>query len=404
MTNTNSPSSAYLRCRCVAFLDVLTVRLRRLLAAASVCILNPNWYNRSLFRNVAWYATTFIVGLLLVSAVPLVAQAQERRCSLCHGKKELRAKDSAGKERPLYVDEAAFHGSAHGKLSCVDCHLDALDLPHGKRLKKVNCGACHYRGRTFGQGPAIEYLLYRDSVHAKERQKGNMKAPDCASCHGAHDVLSRTDIHSRGYKLNIPEQMCGKCHQKELADWKASVHGPAAHKGDMNLPVCTNCHTEHGIRRAADPGSTVYATNIVEMCIKCHGDFGMMNQYGKKTEEAESYYESFHGVATKFGEKNIAHCASCHGYHLIKPRSDPASSINPVNVAATCGQPECHPGASANFGKGKVHVNPKSRDAGIIYWVALGFKWLTITVLVVLFIHIFLDFLRKLQEKRKKGS
>jgi len=42
--NTDSPSSVYLRCHCVAFLDVLTVRLRRLLATASVSILNANRY------------------------------------------------------------------------------------------------------------------------------------------------------------------------------------------------------------------------------------------------------------------------------------------------------------------------------------------------------------------------
>ena len=49
--NTNSASSVYLRCpyrmlryRCVALLDVLLVRLRGLLAAASVSILNANWY------------------------------------------------------------------------------------------------------------------------------------------------------------------------------------------------------------------------------------------------------------------------------------------------------------------------------------------------------------------------
>ena len=59
-------------------------------------------------------------------------------------------------------------------------------------------------------------------------------------------------------------------------------------------------------------------------------------------------------------------------------------TINPAHLAATCGQPKCHPGATANFGKGKVHVNPKSKDSGIIYWIALGFKWLTITVLIVL--------------------
>lgn len=345
-------------------------------------------------------------ALLAVALIlaPLLLFAQEQRCMTCHGKKDLQGRDGAGKTRSYYVDVEVHRSSAHGKLSCVDCHLDAMDLPHGKRLKQVNCGACHYRGRSFGQGPAIEYLLYRDSVHARERQKGNLKAPDCASCHGSHDVLLHQDIKSRGYKLNIPGQMCGKCHKKELSDWRTSVHGGTGSdgKGDTNFPVCTDCHSEHAIRRVKDPGSTVYATNIVEMCVKCHGNFSMMQSYGRKTEEVETYYESFHGVAAKFGEKQIAHCASCHGYHLITEAKNPASSINPVNLPGTCGQPKCHPGASANFAKGKVHVNPKSPESGIIYWVALGFKWLTITVLLVLFVHIFLDFLRKMQERRKR--
>jgi hypothetical protein len=348
--------------------------------------------------------TNFFIIIALSTFMPFLLFAQERRCLLCHGKKDFQAKDFAGKVRSLYVDDDVFQTSAHGKLSCVDCHLGAMELPHPRRLTQVDCGACHYRGRTFGQGVTIEYQLYRESVHAKERQKGNPRAPDCATCHGTHDILDRADIKSRGYKLNIPDQMCGKCHQKELTDWRASVHGGtgAAGKADLNLPVCTDCHSEHGIKRVTDPASTVYATNIVEMCIKCHGDFALMKQYGKKTEAVETYYESFHGVATKFGEKNIAHCASCHGYHRIRPRADPASSINPANLPQTCGQPNCHPGATANFAKGKVHVNPKSKESGIIYYVAFGFKWLTITVLVVLFIHIFLDFLRKMQERRRK--
>ena len=49
-------------------------------------------------------------------------------------------------------------GSAHGKLVCVDCHLDVIELPHSKRLKKVTALACHSKGKTFEQGPTIEYL------------------------------------------------------------------------------------------------------------------------------------------------------------------------------------------------------------------------------------------------------
>ncbi len=343
-----------------------------------------------------------LLPLCLFLLVPMVAGAQEQRCLICHGKRDLRGTDASGGARSVYVSEEALRGSAHGKLSCVDCHLDVTELPHGKRLKKVNCVVCHSKGTTFDKGPAIEYLVYRDSVHGREMQKGNPKAPDCATCHGSHDVLSHIDIRSRGYRLNIPDKMCGRCHGQALAAYRKSVHGRFSGKGDINPPICTDCHTEHGIRRTVDPFSTVYATNVVAMCVKCHGDFSVMKRYGKKTEEVETYYESFHGVATKFGEKNIAHCVSCHGYHEIKPRDDVTSSINPANLPRTCGQPKCHPGATSNFAKGNVHVNPKSRDSGIIFYVAFGFKWLTITVLLVLFVHIFLDFARKLQEKKKK--
>ncbi len=163
MTNANSHSSVYLRCRCVAVVGVRVVRLPRLLAAASVSTLTASWHKPrlttgtpaslpprrlGLCRNVAWYVFALLVSALFLSAIPFAAQAQERRCLLCHGKKDFRAKDQAGKERSLYVDEAIFRGSAHGKLSCVDCHLDTMELPHGKRLKQVNCGACHYRGRS----------------------------------------------------------------------------------------------------------------------------------------------------------------------------------------------------------------------------------------------------------------
>jgi len=89
--------------------------------------------------NLAWYIMAFAAIFL----IPLVAQAQEQRCLLCHGKKEFRAKDASGKERSLHVDETVFRNSAHGKLSCVDCHLDTMELPHGKRLRQVDCGACH---------------------------------------------------------------------------------------------------------------------------------------------------------------------------------------------------------------------------------------------------------------------
>ncbi|HDL78256.1 MAG TPA: hypothetical protein ENH09_01645 [Bacteroidetes bacterium] len=49
---------------------------------------------------------------------------------------------------------------------------------------------------------------------------------------------------------------------------------------------------------------------------------------------------------------------------------------------------------------GKVHVNPRQKSAGIIFYVSSFFKYLTITVLVALMLHIILDVNHKLREKR----
>jgi hypothetical protein len=75
--------------------------------------------------------------------------------------------------------------------------------------------------------------------------------------------------------------------------------------------------------------------------------------------------------------------------HDIRPPDDPLSMVNPKNVPATCGK--CHPGANPNFAVGKIHVDAKNKESGIIYWTATFFKWLTIGTMLALIAHIFLD-------------
>ena len=78
---------------------------------------------------------------ILFLSLPLAVFAQERRCLICHAKKDLSAKDASGKARSLYVSEGTLTGSAHGKLACVDCHLDALEIPHQKTAIITNLRA-----------------------------------------------------------------------------------------------------------------------------------------------------------------------------------------------------------------------------------------------------------------------
>lgn len=119
----------------------------------------------------------------------------------------------------------------------------------------------------------------------------------------------------------------------------------------------------------------------------------LTQKYGLASERFASFEDSYHGLASKEGSVQVANCASCHGYHDIKPSSDPTSSINKANLPATCGK--CHQGANENFTKGNVHLVISSAAQPILYWI--GMFYITLIVLVIggMFGHNFLDFVRK---------
>jgi predicted CXXCH cytochrome family protein len=90
-------------------------------------------------------------------------------------------------KRDLYVDERQFRASAHGTLSCTDCHVDITDIPHAQRPAKVSCTRCH-------QEIADDY--------AKEMQAtGGIR--DCTECHDPHAT--------RSCKNNVAQQPSGIC-------------------------------------------------------------------------------------------------------------------------------------------------------------------------------------------------
>ncbi|OGL46812.1 MAG: hypothetical protein A2149_05370 [Candidatus Schekmanbacteria bacterium RBG_16_38_11] len=319
--------------------------------------------------------------------------AELKKCTTCHGKPGFSKVLENGKILDLYIDEKILRNSVHGKKECTDCHVDITEIPHRGEIKAVNCSKqCHFIGNTSGAPQTDKYIEYKNSVHGKEFFAGNKKAPVCQDCHGTHNIFKPSNGLSQVSRHNLP-RTCAKCHLNIYIEYKESIHGVMFEKGNKDVPVCTNCHGEHNIRRPEDPLSTVSKGNTAFACSKCHSKVEIMKKYGIETEQVETFKESFHGVASEFGSKTVANCASCHGVHDIRPSTDPKSSINKANIPKTCGK--CHPGANINFAKGKIHVNPKVKEAGIIYYVSQGFKWLTILTMVGLVTHIFLDLYRR---------
>jgi predicted CXXCH cytochrome family protein len=399
------------------------------------------------------------IGLaaLLLSGSLALAQADDE-CLACHGDNTLKAGDG----RSLFVGAEALSLSAHGQagLGCIDCHADlkrVKDFPHAEKLKPVDCAACHekpaaevkasihspdrksqdrpvpscpdchgthdirakddfessvfpinlphtcekcHEGRVKTERGAEFIKAYEASVHFHALEKSGLTlSANCTDCHGSHGIRDVHDPASRVARGNIIHT-CGRCHVGIERDYLEGVHGKDYAKGIKDVPVCTDCHSEHNILSPQDLRSSVYATNVATVCARCHDDEILSRQYGFTTSRLKSYYSSFHGTASKFGETRVANCASCHGFHAIRPSLDPRSPINPANLARTCGQ--CHAGAGRNFGRGKIHVVSQKESNRGAHLVKTFYLILITVVISVALIFIAADFFHRLSLKWKK--
>ncbi len=325
--------------------------------------------------------------------------APVQRCEICHAKPDFKKVLENNQIQSLYVPPDSIAHSVHRLRECTDCHRDVTEIPHKKDLQRVDCTQCHYIGNLVGAPETEKYEQYRESVHGQAALAGNSKAPLCADCHGAHNVQVPHSEESPLNHRNVAYS-CGRCHVVAFADYRESIHGKLMIAGNPNTPTCTNCHGEHTIASPSQPSSSVFPANIPDTCGKCHAAERIANQYGLSLAPVPTYTESFHGIATAFGSKTAANCASCHGYHHILPPDDPQSTVYSANLPKTCGK--CHPEANANWARGKIHVDASKKEAGIIFYVASFFKWLTILTLTGLLINIALDFSRRIRGHKKK--
>ena len=91
-----------------------------------------------------------------------VAWSDNSLCFGCHQDESLKKQDARGKSISLFVSEAGFKNSVHGKLSCSDCHTHIKDDTHaegGKKAadKRVNCASLPREGRErISAGPSFQ--------------------------------------------------------------------------------------------------------------------------------------------------------------------------------------------------------------------------------------------------------
>jgi len=394
-------------------------------------------------------AICLLIGLVPVS-LPAETAAQDftnADCADCHT-------DSGGD--PVEVSDADLAGGVHADVSCLDCHTGIVDLPHDEELPPADCDQCHddvteiytQHGRavvgvsehiptcdachgthkifpisdknsevhplnlprTCGRCHEDQVLItelnikfkhpirvYENSVHGRATAGGIHTAATCNDCHStngsAHQILPPGNSRSTINHFNIPHT-CGRCHGAIEQDYWEGIHGELTARGEVDSPICTHCHGEHGILPTDDPRSPVSAYRLAEAtCTPCHESAALNEKYELPTGRLQSFLDSYHGLKSKAGDKTVANCASCHGAHRILPASDSTSSISPLNLARTCGG--CHPGISPDIASTPIHATATGLRTGWPRLVQIIYICLIVVVIGGMVLHWLIDLIRQ---------
>jgi hypothetical protein len=216
-----------------------------------------------------------------------------QNCQVCHGQSILQKPTAQGIQSFQVVGVEA---SAHGKLSCMSCHVDFkyYDGADATKLWEVNaglgCRACHQ-----GQVPGYEKQTqpfqkvvnqWETSIHAQKLFAGNLQSATCSSCHSGHDIQrldtadAKAAFHANAYKV------CARCHLDKYKSYDDYYHGAAYKKGAGDAPACWECHDSHLILPSSDKNSATSAENLPKTCggqaagHTCHkGSLGSENNF-----------------------------------------------------------------------------------------------------------------------------
>jgi len=277
---------------------------------------------------VAVAAATFVALCGAMPALSADAEIKNSDCLDCHSDKTLSKTNANGKEISLFVDEAKLAASVHKTNTCASCHADITSKHPDDEVpaKPAACAKCHERqsesygasvhGLAAAKGekgsatcsdchdghtilpptsPASPLHYSRlaetcggchdqeakdveESVHGKAVAAGRREAPTCTDCHSEHKI---TELKSSS-TLKISADVCSDCHASERLNTKynlpadrvktffESYHGLAAQYGSTLAANCASCHGVHKILPSTDPRSSIYKTNLVATCGKCH--------------------------------------------------------------------------------------------------------------------------------------
>ncbi len=315
-------------------------------------------------------------------------------CLRCHQQK-VHVKFQNGENLAVSVDPQLLAVSVHNKLSCSDCHYGFSSEDHPKRNFRTRRDMTIASAELCRRCHFDKYTKFQDSIHYVKLSQGNLEAPVCTDCHDSHA------ISAAGKERFVSASRCKRCHLEIFTVYAKSVHGGAMlNEHNKDVPICVDCHTTHDIK---SPHTVEYRERIPELCSKCHANKEIMGKYGLSTDVITSYLSNFHGVTLNFYKKQknlplqqmktIAVCTDCHGIHDINSTVGPDATIVKKNLVQRCRK--CHENASDNFPNAWMsHYKPTLQRAPLMFMIDMFYKIFTPIMVIGLVLQILLHIWR----------
>ncbi|MBI4776283.1 MAG: respiratory nitrate reductase subunit gamma [Deltaproteobacteria bacterium] len=216
------------------------------------------------------------------------------------------------------IDPDRFHVSAHGQISCRDCHEDfernthpdSADIVRNRLdfFKLEQCLECHDQIQE-DLGKGLHGALKVEDVQAYET---------CINCHDPHYQLSLGKNRMADFDpAKPPRAQCGVCHEE-----RTTLPALGAEEA-----ACMECHREADLKRPEE------VKRLQHICFNCHAPSGTPSVRKAPLIDAQAYRISPHAgfgcvachpAAADFNHsaRSLGDCRRCHYPHDEKVARD----------------------------------------------------------------------------------
>jgi len=231
---------------------------------------------------------------------------------------------------------------------CTRCHDESENAPiltlyqtkHGVRgdSRAPNCQSCHgasedhLKGNTDGKGRPAPDFVFKKGVYEKTDDKE--RSAQCLTCHkgGMRKDWDGAQHQANGVACNdchvvhrpkdkvrdkqTQTEVCFACHKDQRADTKKISHHPI----EEGKVVCSDCHNPHG-----STGPKMLKKNTVtETCFQCHAEKRgpMLWEHQPVTEDCTNCHTPHGSNITPLLKSRAPFlCDECHDgpHNSVKP-------------------------------------------------------------------------------------